>query len=352
MPTPIIDPHVHQWDLRRTPREASPIVKLLGRHRKAMLWLAPKLFPKAVSSFFGRPDHLLSDYLPEHYETDTAGAEVTGFVHIEAGWRGKGAMGPVAETRWLESLGTPLLWGIVGFADLSLGDAIDVVLRAHLEASPRFRGIRYPLSHHPGKGVWSSCDRPGVSHDAQWRRGYALLGKHGLSFDATVYHHQLDDVASLATDFPEVPIILCHAGTPTAYAGPFGGEGETASARERTAVAWRDSMSRLAELPNVTLKISGLSMPIVGWGYHGHASPSAEQVAADYQPLIDFMVGTFGADRCMFASNFPIDKVSMPWTTLYRAFAITVADRSEDERRALFSETASRIYKLEPRPAP
>lgn len=347
MTTRIIDPHVHQWDLRNTPREASSVVKLLGWNRKVMIWFARKAFPSEIAQFFGKPDHMLSDYLPQHHEADTESWDVSGFVHIEASWRGKGPMGPVAETRWLENLKTPLLKGIVGYADLSLGEEVDAVLGAHLTASPRFRGIRYTLSHHPNKGVWSGCERPELMDDIRWRKGYALLAKHGLSFDATVYHHQLDALASLARDFPEVPVIVCHAGTPTAYGGPFGGEGGTASERDDVASAWRDGMSRLAELPNVNVKISGLAMPILGWSYHNHSAPEAARVAADIQPLVDHLVDAFGANRCMFASNFPVDKVSMPWSTLYEAFTQCVEGRSDEEREALFHDTAARVYRLE-----
>lgn len=130
----VIDAHVHQWDLRGTPREGTGFVKLLGWNRSLMHWLAGKVFPREVVEFFGGPREVLSDYLPRDYRSDIAGHEVPGFVHVEAGWRGKGVMGPVAETRWLESLGDPLLKAIVGFADLQLGDAVADVLEAQLAA--------------------------------------------------------------------------------------------------------------------------------------------------------------------------------------------------------------------------
>lgn len=347
MTGPIIDPHVHLWDQRATPRETSALVKLFGWQPATMRWLARRVFPRAAIAFFGTPDHLLDDYLPRDYQADTGSVDVAGFVHVEASWKGRGPLGPVDETRWLESLGSPLLKGIVGHADLTLGAEVDRVLRAHVEASPRFRGIRYTLTHHPAKGVLNGCKTAGLANDRTWREGYAMLANHGLSFDATVYHHQLDDAAALARDFPDVPLILCHAGTPTACGGPFGGEGASAAARDRIAREWRDGMARLAELPNVTVKISGLAMPILGWGWErGSEPPGTDEVAEAWKPLVDFMVDSFGADRCMVASNFPIDTVSMPWTTLYEAFEMTVADRPEAERRALFAETAQRIYRL------
>ena len=225
------------------------------------------------------------------------------------------------------------------------------MLRAHVEASPKFRGIRYALGHHPAKGVMNGCKTDGLMRDPAWRAGYARLAAHGLSFDATVYHHQLDEVAALAQEFPDVPVILCHAGTPTAYGGPFGGpggeQGADRAAREKVAQEWRVGIARLAERPNVTVKISGLAMPILGWGWeHRSQPPEADEVAAAWAPLVDFMVDSFGANRCMVASNFPIDKVSMPWGTLYAAFEKTVAGRTEEERHALFGGTARRVYRL------
>jgi len=343
----IIDAHIHQWDLWKTPREPSPLVKLLGWNRSVLHWTARKVFPKDAVDFFGKPDHLLANYLPHDYLSDVSGANVAGFVHVEAGWRAKGPLGPVGETRWLEELATPHLKAIVGYADLALGEGVDEVLRAHMDASPRFRGVRYALSHHPNKKVLNGCENPGLLGDSAWRKGYALLARYGLSFDATVYHHQLDDLAELARAHPDVPMVVCHAGTPTAYGGTFGGDGQTEGDRQAVAESWRRSMGTLAELPQVSVKISGLAMPILGWSYHTGAPPDAARVASDIQPIVDFLVDHFGAERCMFASNFPIDLVSMPWSVLYEAFAQTVRNRTEAERDALFYATASRFYRLE-----
>lgn len=348
----VIDAHVHQWDHRKTPREASLFVKLFGWHRPLLHWLAGKVFPKDLGEFFGGPAEVLADYLPSHYGADSVDGQVDGFVHVEAGWKGKGPLGPVDETRWLESLGTPLLAAIVGYADLRLGDAVAEVLEAHLAASSRFRGVRYILAHHPDKRILSLCEAADLMNDTRWRAGYAQLAAYGLSFDATVYHHQLDSLVALARDVPDVPLIVCHAGTPTAYGGPFGGEGQTAAERAVIARRWRESMGRLAALPNVYVKISGLAMPILGWGYHQRAAVDttrvdATRVAADLQPMVDFLIDRFGAERCMFGSNFPVDRVSLTWRSLYDAFAATVAGRSDAERQALFHGTASRVYRLE-----
>lgn len=342
---PIIDPHIHLWDLLRTPREPSLLVKLLGRYPAAMKWVARHAFPRNVVEFFGKPDHLLANYLPEDYQRDLQGNQVEGFVHVEASWKARGPHGPVEETRWLEQLDSPRLKGIVGYADLLLGTDIDEVLQAHMEASPRFRGIRATLFSHPSRRVMSSCKRSDLTRDDRWREGFAVLTRRGLSFDATLYHHQLDELTGLATDFPESTIILCHAGTPVGYGGPFGGIRE--NVRERVLDTWQAAMTRLAECPGVFVKISGLVMPVVGRNYHDQPyPPSARQLADDLEPLISFIIATFGAERCMFASNFPVDKVSVSWATLYESFHLAVADRSQAEQAAMFSENARSVYRL------
>ena len=183
-------------------------------------------------------------------------------------------------------------------------------------------------------------------NDSKWREGYALLSEFGLSFDATIYHHQLEDLADLAADYPDVPVVLCHAGTPPGYAGEYAGLGATQTERKDIDVNWRQSMTRLAELPNVTCKISGLLMPIMGWGFHHGAPRSADVIAEAITPMVDFMIDTFGPDRCMLASNFPVDKVAASWSTLYEAFDSVISDRSAADRTALLAETARAVYRL------
>ena len=344
--TPIIDSHVHLWDQRGTPREGSPLVKLLGWHRGTLHWAARRLFPGAALDFYGKPDHVLADYLAADYQADVQGRELRGFVHVDAGWVGKGPLGPVDETRWLEGLSVPALKGIVGLADLSLGDAVEEVLGAHLAASPRFRGIRQLLFHHPDKGILNGAARAAMTREDAWRRGFACLAKNGLSFETVIYDHQLVELAELANDFPEVPVILCHLGMPVGFGGPYATQGRTADERASIAGRWHDGMARLAQQPNVSLKLSGVASPCFGWGYHLGAPPTAERVAADLGPVLNFAIDTFGADRCMFGSNFPVDKVGLAWTTIHDGFELVVADRSDSERRAIFHDSARRVYRL------
>ena len=153
-------------------------MKLLGWHPRLMLWAAQRLFPADLYGFFGSGEHVLGDYLPADYRADTGGRDVVGFVHIQAGWEEAGPMGPVGETRWLESLGTPMLSAVVAHADLGLGDDVEAVFAAHADTSPRLRGIRYMLANHPDPGIHSFCEDPNITRDAAWRAGFAKLAEH------------------------------------------------------------------------------------------------------------------------------------------------------------------------------
>jgi len=348
MSQPILDPHIHLWDQRGTPRKASPLVKLLGWSPRALLWAGRRVFPSDLIGFFARPDYVVTDYLQPEYRADIGGRALAGCVHVQAGWEGRGAMAPVGETRWLDGLDMPELKGIVGYADFALGEAVEPVLAAHVEASDRFRGIRYMLANSPDPGVHSFGLVAEQSRDPKWRAGYALLAKYGLRFDAWCYQHQLGELHELAAAYPEVPVILCHAGTPVGWAGPFSQTGLSETERGEIDRSWRAGMARLAELPNVQVKISGLTMPVLGFGLHDRAvPPDAAALAAALGPLVRFVIDTFGPARCAFASNFPVDKISGSWADLFDAYEAIVSDASEDERRALFHDNAVRFYELE-----
>jgi L-fuconolactonase len=342
----VLDPHIHLWDQRNTPRKPTPLVKLLGWKPELMMWVAGKVFPADLLGYFGRPDYVLTDYLQPEYRADTAPRRLVGCVHVQAGWEARGPMGPVGETRWLDGMEMPELLGIVGYADFALGEAVEDVLVAHLGASERFRGVRYMLSNHADRGVHSFCPQAGQSRDPTWRAGYARLGKLGLRFDAWCYHHQLDEVADLAGAFPEIPVALCHAGTPVGLAGPFSRQGTSEGDRQAAGRDWRAAMARLAERPNVSVKISGLTMPALGFGFHERAPPDVGELAEALGPLVRFVIDTFGPARCMFASNFPVDKVSCRWGDLFDAYERIVAGASGAERAGLFRENAARFYGL------
>ena len=308
------------------------------------------------------PHHHLWDrdgsrYLLEELLADTdSGHRVlsTVFVECRSEYRSDGPsrLRPVGETEFVEAVArssretatTAVGAGIVSFADLLLGPAVAPVLEAHLSASPdRFRGIRHASGWDPSSEVRNSHTDPpqGLLLDPVFRRGFAELEGFRLSFDAWHYHHQLDELTSLALEFPGVTIVLDHVGGPLGI-GPWSGR------REEIFRNWSRSIGELARCPNVVVKLGGLGMPICGFELHKQPTPqSSEVLAAAWKPYILRCIESFGVDRCMFESNFPVDKRSCSYVVLWNAFKRIADAFSIDERRALFHDTACRVYRLD-----
>ncbi|MBT4601844.1 MAG: amidohydrolase family protein [Bacteroidetes Order II. Incertae sedis bacterium] len=346
----ILDSHVHFWDPRSTPRAVSPLVKLLGFQPKLMYWVAKKVFPKEAVDFFASPEYILKPHLPSDIEKEQQSFRVKGVVHVEASWEGRDSLACVDETKWLETLSTaggPPISAIVAHANLSLGSEVGDILVRHLDASSRVRGIRDALSWHPNPNVLDGGDRPQLSKEPDWRRGFEKLSELGLHFEATVYANQLSEIAGLATEYPDQKILLCHLGTPVGGGGPFAGVGMTDAERTTVVDNWKEEISRLAECPNVYIKLSGLSMPVVGFGYEKRASPPRlEEIAEGIRPFVSTAINAFGSNRCMFGSNYPIDKVSLPYGHLVDAYRAVLGDHHDANLDAVFRCTAEDFYGL------
>jgi len=296
-----------------------------------------------------RPDnpYLLDDFLLDA----SGGHRVVSSVAVECGamYRdaGPAELRPVGETEFLEGIAvenvraenaTTVAAAIVAYADLALGDGVAAVLEAHLEASPtRLRGIRYST-------MWDASDsfrsvpRPGLLRDAAVRKGFARLRPLGLSFDAWLYHPQLPELVELARDFPEVPIILDHIGGPLGLA-PYEGR------RDEVFQTWSNDITALSTCPNVVLKLGGVGSLRSGYDWHTRTAGPAE-LAEAMRPYFEHCIGKFGADRCMFESNFPVDRVSYSYAAIWNAFKIMARGYSDTERAALFHDTAARVYRL------
>lgn len=303
--------------------------------------------------------HHLWERPPNRYLLDdliidlNAGHDIVSTVAVECGYgyRTDGAdhLKPVGETQFLErvanqaadrGLSTHVAAAIIGHADLSRGDAVAAVLEAHLTASPtRFRGVRHSTTWD-GSGALRNEARPGLLADSEFRRGFACLHKRDLSFDAWVYHPQLREVAKLARAFPGATIVLNHIGAPLGV-GPYAGK------RDEVFRAWSEGIAVVADCPNVAVKLGGAGSTRSGYDWHKRAvKPSSEELAAVLKPYFETCIEKAGVHRCMFESNFPVEKAANSYVVVWNAFKKITQGYSPSERAALFHDTACRVYRI------
>ncbi|NIM69818.1 MAG: amidohydrolase family protein [Xanthomonadales bacterium] len=295
-----------------------------------------------------------SRYLLEEFRADLAGGHnvaSTVFVECLQFYRDSGpeALRPVGETEHVHQLAAGaepaqprIAAGIVGFADLALGARVREVLEAHLEASPRFRGIRHATAWHASEQVHNAHTRPaeGLLLDARFREGFAVLVELGLCFDAWIYHPQVPELIDLANAFPQATLILDHMAGPLGI-GPFAGD------RQAVRNEWARQMDELARCENVLVKLGGRAMTNAGFGWHKrNRPPGSAELAEAMQPYIEHCIQAFGPERCMFESNFPVDRASCSYTVLWNAFKRLGRAYGAAERAALFKGTAERAYRL------
>ena len=233
--------------------------------------------------------------------------------------------------------------GIVGFADLTLGDRVEPVLQAQIRAGGgRFRGVRHSAAFDadPIIGNSRTATGPHVYRQPDFRAGLGRLTALGLSLDAWAFFTQLADVVDLARAFPAANIVMGHCGAPLGY-GPYTGKRDEVFAR------WKASVTELSRCPNVTMKLGGMMMRLAAYDYRtAPAPPTSAELAALWGPYISTCIELFGADRCMFESNFPVEKMGIGWAPLWNAFKRIAAGATAEEKRALFAGTARRVYRL------
>jgi predicted TIM-barrel fold metal-dependent hydrolase len=314
---PIVDPHHHLWD-RGSPYLLKELLADIntGHNIRASVFVQCDAMYRAD----GDPDF--------------APVGETEFANGVAAMSASGDYGP-----------SRICAGIVGFADLQLGARVEAVLEAHLRAAgDRFKGIR-------GRSVWdrdqtikgSSRDFPeGLLLDTAFREGYGRLSRYGLSFDSWLFHPQIPELADLAGAFPDTPVILDHTGAPLAV-GAYAGK------RDAVMADWKRNLAELARRPNVTLKLGGLAMHLFGFDLdsaHRAKPASSEELATAWRPYVETCIELFGVERCMFESNFPVDKRGVSYPVIWNAFKRLAANFSADEKAALFKDTACRVYRL------
>ncbi|WP_424814686.1 amidohydrolase family protein [Roseococcus sp. YIM B11640] len=312
---PIIDPHHHIWD----------------RHGET--YLLPELLRDAGTGHDVRATVFIQ--CASMYDADPDPARR-----------------PLGETRFMAGLAeeaargrTRACAGIVGLVDLTLGDRVAPLLEEHVAAGRgHFRGVRNRTAWDASPRVRSNLETPppGPLGLPSFREGAKRLGEMGLTLDIWAYHPQLPLVLQVARAAPVTTVVIDHCGGQLGV-GPYAGRDAEVFA------AWRDSMAALAACPNVVVKLGGLAMEVSGKQWHTRElPPSSEQLAADWRPQIETCIELFGPDRCMFESNFPVDKGMCGYAELWNAFKRLTQGASAAEREALFSGTAARVYRLTP----
>ncbi|MDP3172843.1 MAG: amidohydrolase family protein [Phenylobacterium sp.] len=240
--------------------------------------------------------------------------------------------------------GVLLCAGIFSRVEMRDGAAVAEALHAHIEAGQgRFKGVRFssPWDADPAIRSTARLYTEGLLYDPTVREGIACLAPLGLTLDTWLYHPQIQDVADLAEAFPDTQIILDHVGGPV-------GTGRYAGKRDEAYAVWRKGVEAVARQPNVSVKLGGLAMELSGFDFHeGPKPPSSQELADAWRPYVEPCIELFGADRAMFESNFPVDKFSCSYGLLWNAFKRLAAGASAQEKTALFSGTAARVYSLD-----
>lgn len=294
----ITDAHHHLWDLQAN----------------YYPWLTDRVEPRVCGDYAAiRHDYLLADFF-----TDAQGLNLVRSVHIEAVIDRRD---PVRETRWLQALaeseasrGFP--HAIVAFCDLASPEA-PRILESH-RRSPNLRGIRHMLHEAV---LDPAAPREPLYLNPVWRANLARLAELDLSFELQVYPEQMEDARTVVAENPRVRFVLCHTGQPAVRSEPG-------------LALWREGMRRLAEMPNVWVKISGLGMFERNWS------------VASLRPLVLETIDIFGTERAMFGSNFPVDGMMTTYRRLWEAYDEITREAGADERRRLFSATARAFYRI------
>jgi predicted TIM-barrel fold metal-dependent hydrolase len=265
--------------------------------------------------------------------------------------QGPAELRPVGETAFLRGVaqaggGTAphVARGIVAYADLRLGAGVRAVLEAHLEEGGGFlKGIRHLTTWDADPTLANplSAVPRGLLMDRAYREGLAQLAPLGLAYDAWMFFPQLPELVDLARTFPDQPICLDHCGG-VVRIGAYAGRDDEGFA------AWAGSIRELGRLPNVRVKLGGLGMRINGFGFErGEDPPASALLAETWRPWIETCIEAFGPERCMFESNFPVDKASYSYAACWNAFKRLTGTMGAAERRALFFGTADHFYRLD-----
>ncbi|MGI9523437.1 MAG: amidohydrolase family protein [Hyphomicrobiaceae bacterium] len=316
----ICDPHHHLWD-----------------HREGTV----------------QPRYLLDELLADL----NCGHNVVSTVFVECGTMfkadGPDPLRPIGETEFangVAAMSASNLYGhgqlaaaIIGTVDLKIGDAAADVLDAQIAAGGgRFRGVRLGALWHPHPSIRNHRTNPPeeLLRRDDFRSGFRHLARRGLSFDVWCCHPQIPDATDLARAFPDTTLIVDHCGGPLGI-GPYAGKSDEVFKN------WKQKIDELARCSNVMMKLGGLNMDINGYGWDQRKRPpTSRELMQATRRYFETAIQAFGVERCMFESNFPVDKISCSYTVLWNSFKKITAGFSDDEKAALFHDTAARVYRI------
>ncbi len=312
---PIVDPHHHLWNL--------PTNRYLL-------------------------DEALDDFTSGHRVTQTVHVQCRSMYRAD----GKEEMKPIGETEFVNGIAAQsasgeygsvrVAAGIVGTTDLLLGKQVEPVLDAHMRAAdPRFKGIRPSVVWHADSRV-RPLDIPSrILLDSRARDAIACVEKRGLSLDLWAFFTQLDEVLDVCRAFPHLTVVVNHLGGPIGI-GPY------ENRQEEVFLEWSTRLRRLADCENIVIKIGGLGMRYAGFRFNQEVMPpSSDRLVDDWKHYVHECIDIFGTERCMFESNFPVDRGMFSYQVLWNAFKKLTTNYSKGERDDLFSGTAKRTYRLD-----
>ena len=317
---PIIDSHHHLWDCK------------IGR-------VNPRYFLDEILEDFNSGHNIIASVFIE-----------CGTMFREDGPEDEKSLGETEFANGIASMSASGLYGktrvsagIVGTVNLNLGKNVNKILEKHIELSgERFKGIRVGATWDESHDVVNHRTNPrqGMFYEKKFREGFAQLENYDLSFEAWCYHPQIPDVTDLARTYPNNRIVLDHLGGPIGI-GPY---------RTRKKIVFREWKKNIAELAlceNVVVKLGGLNMEVNGYNWHRKkVPPTSEELFESTRSYLEYAIEKFGPDRCLFESNFPVDKMSCSYVVCWNSFKRLTANYSKDEKLKLYSDNARRIYKL------
>ena len=293
-------------------------------------------------------DELLADITSGHNVKSTVFIEARSMYAVDLPVERR----PVGEVEYVQGIAAASASGIygesraaasiIGHVNLNLGEKVRPVLESLASASSRFRGIRHSVTWDPHPEVKNTAlhKYEGQLVSDKFQAGARVLSEMGMTFEAWLYFHQLPQLLEFAKALPYLTIILNHIGG-LVMDGPY------ADKRDAVVEKWKDGIVRISECPNVVVKLGGIGMPRTGFDWHERRVPiGSEELASSMAPYFNFCIDHFGADRSMFESNFPVDKVSYSYQVLYNAFKKFSKNFSSDERSAMFHDNAINIYKV------